>query len=178
MRIVLCAFDRPLQEAWASEFGPFRPLLERAGHCVHITVGDITALRITAVVSPANSYGHMRGGVDHAYTRRFGPGLETALRKSIARLPGGLLPVGQALAVATGDGIIPWLISAPTMETPSRLADAEPVFMASRAAAGRALGEGFDSVAFPGMGTGVGGLNVEDAARAMLRGICRGLGLA
>lgn len=186
MRILLCALDKPLQDAWDAALVPVLPVLEQAGHTAQTMAGDITALRVTAVVSPANSYGYMRGGVDLAYIRRFGPDLETAVRAAIAKLTGnvsgnpsgGLLPVGQALAVTTGDATIPWLISAPTMEVPSRLADAEPVFLAARAATARALDKGFDAVAFPGMGTGTGGLGADDAAGAMVRGICRGLGLA
>ncbi len=171
MRIILCAFDDALRQAWEAALPPAATALAEAGHALAVDRGDITRLTVTAVVSPANSHGYMRGGVDAAYTRRFGTGVESALRKKIAALPGGLLPVGQALAVPTGDAAIPYLVSAPTMETPRRLAGPEPVFAASRAAVLCALEQGYDSLAFPGMGTGTGGLSPDAAAGAMLRGI-------
>lgn len=172
MRIVLCAFDDTLQAAWEKALPGFARAFETAGHAIAVTRGDITALTVTAVVSPANSYGFMRGGVDLAYTNRFGPGLEAALRAKIAAMPGGLLPVGRAVVVPTGDTAIPYCVSAPTMERPMRLSGPEPVRLASRAATVCALAEGYASLAFPGMGTGTGGLRADAAAKAMLEGIC------
>ena len=173
MRIILCAFDNALENAWKKALPDFLPDLER-GHSVVTMCGDITALTVTAVVSPANSHGHMRGGVDLAYARRF-VGVEQAVRTKNAMLPGKLLPVGEALSVHTGDAAIPYLISAPTMETPRLLFGPEPVVAASRAAVRCARTEGYDFLAFPGMGTGAGGLDVSIAAWAMLQGICEGL---
>ena len=175
MRVILCAFDNALENAWKRVAPDFLSDLEQQGHSVAVLRGDITTLTVTAVVSPANSYGYMRGGVDFAYTRRFGTGLERAVRAKIAESSRGLLPVGEALAVATGDVAIPYLVSAPTMVTPQRLSGPEPVVAASRAAVLCALAEGYDAVAFPGMGTGTGGLDASVAARAMLQGIHEGL---
>lgn len=173
MRVILCAFDKALYEAWRASLAKMEALPAAAGVFVDVHIGDITALETTAVVSPANSYGYMRGGVDLAYTRRFGQGLEDALRRRIAALPGGILPVGEALVVETGDAAIPYLISAPTMTTPMRLTDGAPVFASARAAMTSALEHAFDSVAFPGMGTGTGGLDVAVASAAMLEGIAQ-----
>lgn len=175
MRIILCAFDEVLDQAWNKALPGVLPALEAAGHAVAVRMGDITKLAVTAVVSPANSHGYMRGGVDLAYTHRFGTGVEHAVRARIATLPGGLLPVGQALAVSTGDMDIPYLVSAPTMETPRRLSGPEPVLAATRAAVRCAQEQGYDSLAFPGMGTGTGGLAPDVAASAMLEGLRQGL---
>ena len=175
MRIILCAFDEALQTAWEAALPLVAGDVINAGHSIEVMQGDIIKLAVTAVVSPANSHGYMRGGVDLAYTRYFGPGVEAALRAQIATLPGALLPVGEALAVPTGDTAIPFLVSAPTMETPQRLSGPEPVFAAAKAAVVCALAEGYDSLAFPGMGTGTGGLAFDTAAEAMLRGIREGL---
>lgn len=175
MRIILCAFDNALLAAWEKELPAYRAILEAGGHTVAASVGDITTLTVAAVVSPANSHGYLRGGVDLAYARRFGPGLEVTLRKQIAALPDGLLPVGEALCVATNDAAIPYLVSAPTMKTPMRLAGPEPVLAASEAAAACARRHELESLAFPGMGTGTGGLALDVAATAMLQGIYRGL---
>lgn len=175
MRIILCAFDAALEDGWKAALPDFAALAEKGGHSLTVQRGDITKLRVTAVVSPANSYGYMRGGVDLAYTNHFGPGVEHSLRALIATLPEGYLPIGQALAVATGDARIPYLVSAPTMKTPQRLDGPETVIAASRAAVRCALEQGYESLAFPGMGTGTGGLDMAVAARGMLQGICEGL---
>ena len=175
MRIVLCAFDKVLYQAWIEALPGVLPVLESAVHEIAVQTGDITKLAVTAVVSPANSYGYMRGGVDLAYTLRFGIGVEESVRARIATLPGSLLPVGEALAVATGDSIIPYLVSAPTMKTPKHLSGPQPVLAATRAAVRCAMDQGYDSLAFPGMGTGTGGLDLNVAARAMLEGIREGL---
>lgn len=175
MRIILCAFDEGLKTAWEAALPAVLPGVAAGGHTVEVTRGDIVALAVAAVVSPANSHGIMRGGVDLAYTRHFGPGVEAAVRAKIARIHGDLLPVGDALAVPTGDAVIPYLVSAPTMETPRRLSGPEPVLAATRAAVRCALAEGYESLAFPGMGTGTGGLGADTAARAMLQGIREGL---
>lgn len=178
MRIILCAFDDALKNAWDAAVAKFFHVFQEAGHVVETTRGDITKLAVTAVVSPANSYGFMRGGVDLAYALRFGPSLEENVRKAIAASPQKLLSVGEALCIDTGDENIPYLISAPTMVRPMRLADAQPIVAASRAATLCALRNGYDSVAFPGMGTGTGGAASGEAARAMTQGIVSAIRIA
>lgn len=51
---------------------------------VRCTVGDIFAADADAVVSPANSFGFMDGGIDLAYSERFGWGLQARLQRHIA----------------------------------------------------------------------------------------------
>ena len=171
MNCVLCDVSPLMCEAWSRELAR-RP--ELAQTC-NVVSGDITGLSVDAVVSPANSFGFMRGGVDGVYTRVFGSGVEDGLRAIIRTLPSGELPVGEALTVPTGHGRIPWLISAPTMRTPSRLRDGTPVLLAARAACRAARERGFASVAFPGMGTGTGRLPFDAAAGAMFDGLAEAL---
>ena len=113
MKCLLCDINASMREAWKRELVR-RP--ELAATC-EILSGNITGLNADAVVSPANSFGFMRGGVDGVYTRVFGSGVEAGLQAIIRTLPSGELPVGEALVVPTGHGRIPWLISAPTMRT-------------------------------------------------------------
>ncbi len=167
MKCLLCDINPAMREAWEKELGR-RPRLAEA---CSVAAGDITGLRVDAVVSPANSFGSMRGGVDGVYTRVFGAGVETRLQGLIRALPGGELPVGEALIVPTRHPGIPWLISAPTMRRPSALRGGEPVMRAARAAMRAGLERAFASVAFPGMGTGTGGLPFDVAAGAMFDGM-------
>ncbi len=166
MNIFLCAVDTQLALAWRralpQTFGPA---------AVQVVEGDILSLPVDAVVSPANSFGFMDGGLDALYTRFFGPQLQERLQGMIREQADGELLVGQALPVETGHARIPWCISAPTMRVPRRLESAEPAYLATRAAVRCALAAGVASMAIPGMGTGTGGLPSDSAARAMLRGI-------
>lgn len=167
MKCLLCDINPAMRRAWEQVL----PRWPRLMNVCKVVPGDITELEVEAVVSPANSHGYMRGGVDAVYARVFGPGVEERLRALIAGLPGKELPVGQALAVPTGHSRIPWLISAPTMREPASECHDQPVCDATMAAMKVALEKGFAVIAFPGMGTGVGRLPVDDAARAMIRGI-------
>lgn len=45
------------------------------------------------VVSPANSYGFMDGGIDAAYRSFFGLQIERTVQEAVARRPEGRLPV-------------------------------------------------------------------------------------
>lgn len=159
--LVLVAVDEPMASAW-DRVAAGRPW-------VRVSRGSVTDLRVDAVVSPANSFGWMRGGIDGVYSRWL-PGIEDRVRSAIAASHGGELPVGAALIVATGAASPAWLISAPTMRQPGeRLAAdgaaagaaARAILLAWRDATlpdGRPARDAITSLALPGLGTGVGGL--------------------
>jgi O-acetyl-ADP-ribose deacetylase (regulator of RNase III) len=140
---------------------------------VVVSCGDIFAHSADAIVSPANSFGFMDGGIDLLYSRYFGWELETGLRAVLAERHYGELPVGQAVVLATGHKSIRFLVSAPTMRVPTRIAGTANVFLSLRAAliAVLAHNEGghapIQSLLVPGMGTGVGDVAPEQAARQM-----------
>ena len=136
---------------------------------VRVICGDILVHAHHCVVSPANSFGFMDGGIDAAYTAFFGPGLQETVQAAIHQRPERMLPVGAALAVPTWHDRIPYMIVAPTMEVPEevpashsgralravlRVADAEP-----RVAA---------DIYCPGLATLIGRVPPEDAAASML----------
>jgi O-acetyl-ADP-ribose deacetylase (regulator of RNase III) len=135
---------------------------------VEILCANLVAVAKHCVVSPANSYGFMDGGIDAAYLAYFGPGIQTAVQSAIARRPEGYLPVGAAVAVKTGDGPIPYLIAAPTMETPGEV----PASYAGRALravlrlvdAHPELGE---DIYCPGLTTLTGRTDPMEAAQSM-----------
>ena len=152
MEIILCATQSHLATAWRDRIG------SRLSATVRVVEGDILSLDVTAVVSPANSFGFMDGGLDGVYTRFFGPQLQQRLQGMIREQAGGELLVGQALLVETGHPHIRWCISSPTMRVPTLLDTPLPAYLATRAAVRCALDAGLESVAIPGMGTGTGGL--------------------
>lgn len=121
-----------------------------------------------ALVSPANSYGHMDGGIDEEYIEYFGSEVQQRVYGAIARLPHGLLPVGSGLLVHTGDERIPHLIVAPTMVLPEPVpaVHAYQAMSAVLRVVERHAGL-IGDVFCPGLATGVGQVPFEDAAREM-----------
>src|SRR5262245_1838717 len=74
---------------------------------VRVSHGDIFELSADAIVSPANSFGYMDGGIDLVYLHRFGWELQARLQGHLKEEHDGELPVGQAIIVETHDAAIP-----------------------------------------------------------------------
>lgn len=135
---------------------------------VEVVCGDIfDAGPADAIVSPANSHGWMDGGIDLAYLQHFGDQLERDLRLMIRRDHSGLLPIGQALVIATGAAHIPWMISAPTMEVPMAVPYSQNAYKAFRATLLMARERSFQKVLCPGFCTLTGRMAPDEAARQM-----------
>jgi len=140
---------------------------------VKISCGDIFQHAADAIVSPANSFGYMDGGIDLVYSRFFGWELEANLKTLLAEEHYGELPVGQAVILPTGHESIPYLVSAPTMRVPSNIGGTANVYLAFRAALIAVLKHNLsssrriESLLVPGFGTGIGGVPSERAARQM-----------
>ena len=163
MRLHLVDDNPTLVSAWRIHFARYPD--------VRIHHGDILAVAKGCLVSPANSYGYMDGGVDAAYARFFGPRVEEAVLNLIASRPEGHLPVGAAGYVATRHPVIPYLIVAPTMQMPEHM----PAVNAQRAL--RAIlrlvsttPELDTDVYCPGLGSGVGQIDPDECARQMAAG--------
>lgn len=137
---------------------------------VTIEVGDILKEPAEALVSPANSFGYMDGGVDRYYCEKIGWHLHSDMQQYIKnRTQFGELYIGQAMWIPTGDANFPKLICAPTMRLPMPI-PAHNVFLATRAAIDIALFLKVKTCAMPGMGTGTGRVPPEEAAEAMFSG--------
>jgi O-acetyl-ADP-ribose deacetylase (regulator of RNase III) len=137
---------------------------------VDIRQADLLTVANNTVVSPANGYGFMDGGIDAAYVGLLGKGIELAVQEAISRRPEGYLPVGASLLIRTGHSRIPYLIVAPTMLMPESVPK-ENCYRAMRAVlrmCGHDEAIGRD-VFCPGLGTGVGGVPANDAAEQMAR---------
>ncbi len=135
---------------------------------VSVSRGDLLAGARNAVVSPANSFGFMDGGFDAALRQFFGPAVEQRVQAAIATRPEGYLPVGASLAVETGHPRVPYLVVAPTMLSPEAI-DPSNCYRALRAVLrAAARDERLRPALFcPGLGTGVGQVPPEEAARQM-----------
>jgi O-acetyl-ADP-ribose deacetylase (regulator of RNase III) len=129
---------------------------------IHLAKSDITAMPVDAVVNPANSLGIMAGGVSAALSRKGGP---TIQKEAMSLAP---IAVGAAVVTNAGQLWAKHVIHAPTMEQPGTKVGVENVRRATRAALLAAARHGFDVIALPGMGTGLGGVDPADAARAIV----------
>jgi len=136
---------------------------------ISIVTGDITKLKVDAIVNPANSMLFMGGGVAGAIKRVGGKEIEDEALKSAP------VPVGKAIATKAGKLEAKYVIHAPTMEKPAMLTTIDNVKLAMEGVLNCVERLGVKSVAFPGIGTGVGGLNSEEAARVMIAEVKRHL---
>ncbi|MGB1015450.1 MAG: macro domain-containing protein [Nannocystaceae bacterium] len=166
LEVLLTAIDSSLAEAWHSICGDLPG--------VYIHEGDIFQTNSDAVVSPANSFGFMDGGIDAVYTRVFGQSVQRRLQTKIRERHHGELLVGQAEIVAT-DHATPFVIAAPTMRVPMILGETVNPYLAARAVFllllhgdlddGSKIATKVRRVAFPGLATGVGRVAPKICAR-------------
>jgi O-acetyl-ADP-ribose deacetylase (regulator of RNase III) len=140
---------------------------------VQASVGDIFGIKADAIISPANSFGFMDGGIDLVYSKRFGWHVQERLQKLLREEYGGQLPVGMAVIIETDDPDIPYLISAPTMHAPSNVRRTLNAYLAFRAALTAAQrkneqqSNAIQSIICPGLATATGEMPPEICAKQM-----------
>ncbi|KAJ3446548.1 prophage tail fiber assembly protein [Anaeramoeba flamelloides] len=100
-----------------------------------ISYGDYFGKTADAIISPANSFGSMDGGVDQRITDYFGWQLQDRLREKIQNSLHGELPVGKAYIIDTRTKFskIKYCISAPTMRVPKDVSTSMKAYLAFRA---------------------------------------------
>lgn len=125
------------------------------------------------MVSAANSFGLMDGGVDLAITRFFGRQLQMRVQARILDEWLGEQPVGTSFIIDTGHARHPFLAHTPTMRVPMHITRTDNVYLAMWAmllavrrhnATSRLP---IQTVACPGLGTATGGVPAREAARQM-----------
>jgi O-acetyl-ADP-ribose deacetylase (regulator of RNase III) len=170
MKLILTAVEKSLADAWTKFCGDL--------DFVTVHQGSIFDVVCDAVVSPANSFGFMDGGIDALYMNYFGSDIQMRVRQQIFEHHHGELLVGQADVVETGNDKIPFLITAPTMRVPMNLSDSVNPYLAARAIfllitygtfssgtfAGQKISEHVNTIAFPGLATGVGKVGFNTCA--------------
>ncbi len=144
---------------------------------VEIIHGSIFDYPCDALVSPANSFGFMNGGIDFLISKNLGWHIEKKLQKVIREKYFGELLVGQAEIIETENMLFPYLISAPTMRTPMTIHRSPNVYLCMKAILlllkygkfedGTPIHQKVNSIAISGLGTGVGQVLPILSARAM-----------
>lgn len=137
------------------------------GLTISVEQGSLLEVETDVIVNAANSHGLMGGGVAGVIRREAGFHVEEEARRQAP------IPVGMAVLTSGGRTKFRGIIHAPTMPEPAMRIPPSNVGAATRAALALADEQGFQSLAIPGMGTGVGKVSPSDAAREMLGAIRR-----
>jgi O-acetyl-ADP-ribose deacetylase (regulator of RNase III) len=127
--------------------------------------------KIDALISPANSFGDMTGGIDKVYSKMF-PNIEKTVKGMISKLGKNCnnryyLPVGANISVMTGDPKCHFMVVMPTMFLPKNIKDTNCVYNAFYGL----LLNYYDkqiTLACPGLGTGIGGLSPEESVKQII----------
>ncbi len=169
MKLVLVDTKPALVASWRQAFAGV--------DLVEVHEGSILDVLCDALVSPANSFGFMDGGLDLEISERLGWHVQARLQERIRERHHGELLVGAAELVATDDARVPWVISAPTMRVPMSLGVTINPYLAMRAVLllvehgrlddGRPVRDAVRTVACPGLGSGVGRVPSGICARQM-----------
>ena len=120
--------------------------------------GDICELEVDAIVNPANLSLWMATGVGGAIKRAGGDAIEFAAVRQ------GPVALGEAIVTTAGSLAAKSVIHAVSLDR-DRRTSATIIEAAVRSAMARAREVEAQSVAFPALGTGVGGFPLDEAAR-------------
>jgi O-acetyl-ADP-ribose deacetylase (regulator of RNase III) len=166
LRLILVDPKAELCEALRQRF-------ERFPNVVVITGGFEELPEFDCMVSAANSFGLMDGGVDAAITRFFGYELQLRVQQRILDEFLGEQPVGTSIIVETLHPKHPFIAHTPTMRIPMEIARTDHVYVAMWAmllavrAHNRRSTQAIRVVACPGLGTATGRVPYRVAARQM-----------
>ncbi len=164
--LYLTDMEAALIAAWQLEFD--------GTDVVKVVQGDFFSTAADALVSPANSFGIMDGGLDLAIRYELGHGIEARVQDHIVQHCYGELPVGNAVIVETGHCDWPYLVVAPTMRVPMDIRHTLNAYLAFRAVLIAVLRHNMShpqnairSLVCPGLGTGVGRMSAAQCALQM-----------
>ena len=128
---------------------------------IEVQQGDITRVKVDAVVNAANNHLWMGGGVAGALKRAGGPEVET---EALAKGP---IPVGEAAVTTAGRLPARYVIHAAVVGQDLQT-DAEKIRQATRNSLLRADELDIKTIALPALGTGIGGFPLDECARIMI----------
>ena len=141
---------------------------------VEVLTGDYFQQSADAIVSPANSFGIMDGGLDLAIRNELGFQVETDIQEVILNKYHGEMPIGSAEIINTNHNKWSYLIAAPTMRIPENVAFTLNAYIAFRAIliAINSFNEKnselpIKSLVCSGLGTGIGSMEPTKCAAQM-----------
>ena len=141
---------------------------------VEILSGNYFKQSADAIVSPANSFGIMDGGLDLAIRNELGFQVETDIQEIILNKYHGEMPIGSAEIIKTNHDRWSYMIAAPTMRIPENVAYTLNAYVAFRAIliAINSFNESkpklpIKSLVCSGLGTGIGSMEPTKCAAHM-----------
>jgi O-acetyl-ADP-ribose deacetylase (regulator of RNase III) len=165
LRVSLCDTNEDVARALTTAFADVA--------AVEVLNGNLLDLGCDAILSPANSFGDMGGGIDKHIDDRSGGAAQRSMSALIAEQFFGELPVGMAAVVELSIPRFPLIVAAPTMRTPGSVAGTINAYLSMRAALVTVLRHSAGGarvirhLAIPGLCTGVGGMPHGEAASQM-----------
>jgi O-acetyl-ADP-ribose deacetylase (regulator of RNase III) len=151
MKLVLTAVEKSLADAWQKFCGDL--------DFVTVHQGSILDVECDAVVSPANSFGFMDGGIDAVYLRHFGYDIQTRVRQQIYEHHHGRVPM------ILQDTVNPYLAARAIFTLVKH-----KTFL-SGSLKGKPISEHIKTIALPGLGTGVGRVGFNTCAHQVRKAI-------
>lgn len=126
-------------------------------------------------VTAGNSFGIMNAGIDAAVAQFHGESLVKAIQYHIMDQFLGEQPIGTCFVQQTGNAHCPFVAHAPTMRVPGSIAGTDKVYSATWAAfvsvyrhnANSESEDQVNTLVFPAMGAGFGGVPFTEVARQM-----------
>jgi O-acetyl-ADP-ribose deacetylase (regulator of RNase III) len=153
-------------EAWQMEFGKYSNITIINGYFEQLAEYD-------CLVSAANSFGLMDGGIDLAITNFFGDQLQQRVQKHILSEFYGEQPVGTSFIIETKHSQFPFLAHTPTMRVPMPIWGTDNIYVAMAAmlkavANFNKMSEiKIKKVACPALGMGIGKVSPKQGAKQM-----------
>jgi O-acetyl-ADP-ribose deacetylase len=136
------------------------------GERIEIRKGDITEADTDAIVNAANNELQLGGGLAGAIRRKAGPCIQAECDKI------GAIPVGGAAITSGGNLKARHVIHAASMQLGGGTS-AQSLRSSTAHALRIAAQKGLRSIAFPAIGTGIGGFPLRECAEIMLREAAR-----
>ncbi len=136
-------------------------MINVSGVSIEIVRGDITGQDVDAIVNAANNHFWMGAGVAGAIKKKGGDSIE------IEATSQGPVEVGESVITAGGALKARYVIHAAGMGQDLQT-DVVKVAAATRSSLNLAIDANLESIAYPAIGTGVGGLSLQAAAKAMI----------
>lgn len=163
MKIILFDRNEPMIDAWKEKFSNISD--------VDYYLGDFRGIKTnsksTSIVSPANSFGVMNGGIDLAYSEHFGWFLQEDVQHRIKKEYYGELLVGQSFITQTYNDDIPYIIIAPTMRLPMDVSASPNAYIATKTILRTAIENNIEYLLISGLCTGAGQMSYERCANQM-----------
>ena len=177
-KLILSAIQPDLYEAFKKHFAQFPQ--------VEVVFKPFEQVEFDCVVSAANSFGLMDGGVDQCITDYFGIQMMKRVHQAVIKEYYGEQPVGTSMIVRGNERIEPgkknkYVAHTPTMRIPMDVSKTHYVYSAMKAMliavekhnqnyfenGGNSDDTKIDIVICPGLGTNAGRVPAEEAAKMM-----------